>query len=158
MDKPPWVKTCAQLADHFIASLDSKCSDYDKVHLLFDCYDLPTSLKEATRERRQGCKPATAYHVEDNTPVGKVSEKQFLSSTTTKDELTVYLAKKALHHFEGKPKMFIVTSRRNVYSNCNISTSPKNKLTEGSSCTAWMLLEEEQQNYTFIYRCVCPRN
>jgi len=66
MGKPPWVKTCAQWADHFIAMLDSKCSDYDEVHLVFDCYDLPTSLKEATRERRQGGKPATAYHVEDN--------------------------------------------------------------------------------------------
>lgn len=118
MGKPPWVKTCAQWADHFIAMLDSKCSEYDEVHLVFDRYDLPTSLKEATRERRQGGKPATAYHVEDNTPVGKVSAKQFLSSTTTKDELTVYLAKKALHHFEGKPKIFIVTSRQNVFSNC----------------------------------------
>ena len=86
--------------------------------LVFDRYDLPTSLKEATRERRQGGKPATAYHVEDNTPIGKVSAKQFLSSTTTKDEQTVYLAKKALHHFDGKPKIFIVTSRQNVFSNC----------------------------------------
>jgi len=24
MGKPPWVKTCAQLADHFTATLDSK--------------------------------------------------------------------------------------------------------------------------------------
>ena len=47
-----------------------------------------------------------------------MSAKQFLSSTTTKDELTVYLAKKALYHFEGKPKIFIVTSRQNVYFNC----------------------------------------
>ena len=74
----------------------------DEVLLVFDRYDLPTSLKEATRERRQGGKPTTAYHVADNTPVGKVSAKQFLSSNTTKDELTVYLAKKALRHFEGK--------------------------------------------------------
>jgi len=46
-----------------------------------------------------------------------MSAKQFLSSTTTKDELTVYLAKKALHHFEGKPKDFIVTSRQETLSN-----------------------------------------
>jgi len=46
-----------------------------------------------------------------------MSAKQFLSSTTTKDELTVYLAKKALHHFEGKPKDFIVTSRQETVSN-----------------------------------------
>ena len=117
MGKPPWVKTCAQWADHFIATLDSKCREYDEIHLVFDRYDLPTSLKDATRERRQGRKPATAYLVTDNTQIGKVSAKQFLSSTATKDELTVYLAKKALHHFEGKPKVFIVTSRQEVLSN-----------------------------------------
>ena len=54
MGKPPWVKTCTQWADPFTATLDSKCSDYDEVHLVFDLYNLPTSLKEATRERHQG--------------------------------------------------------------------------------------------------------
>ena len=74
MGKPPWVKTCAHLADHFIATLDSKCREYDELHLVFDRYDdLPTSLKKATRERRQGRKPATAYLVTDNTLIGKVS-------------------------------------------------------------------------------------
>ncbi|KAK7068630.1 hypothetical protein SK128_011191 [Halocaridina rubra] len=111
MGKPYWVKICAQWVDHFRATLNSKCSDYDEIHLVFDRYDLPTSLKEAKRERHQDGKPATAYHVTDNTPVSKMSAKQFLSSTTTKDELTVYLAKKALHHFEGKQTVFIVTLR-----------------------------------------------
>ena len=90
MGKPSWIKACAQWADHFTAILDSKCSDCDKVHLVFDRYDPRTSLKQSTRERRQGGKPIItyhAYHVTDNTPVGKVSAKQFLSSTTTKDEL-----------------------------------------------------------------------
>ena len=77
MGKPSWIKTCAQWADHFTAILDSKCSDYDEVHLVFDRYDLCTSLKESTRERRQGGKPIIMYHVADNTPVGKVSAKQF---------------------------------------------------------------------------------
>jgi len=117
MGKPPWVKTCAQWADYLTATLDSKCSDYDEVHLVLDRYHLPTSLKEATRNRRQGDKPATAYHVTDNTPFSKMPAKQCLSSTTTKDELTVYLAKKALHHFEGKAKHFIVTSRQETLSN-----------------------------------------
>ena len=51
--------------------------DYDKVHLVFDRYDPRTSLKESTRERSQGGKPVIMYHVADNTPVGKVSAKQF---------------------------------------------------------------------------------
>ncbi|KAJ8401582.1 hypothetical protein AAFF_G00378990 [Aldrovandia affinis] len=118
MGKPPWIKTCAQWADHFTATLDSKTKVYSEIHLVFDRYDLPSSLKEATWERCQGGKPPTTYHVEDNTPVGKVSAKQFLSSASTKDELTVYLANKALQHFQGKPKVFIVTSRQDVHSNC----------------------------------------
>lgn len=95
MGKPPWIKTCAQWAAHFISILDSKGKQYDEIHLVFDRYDLTSSLKEATRERRQGGKPNTAYHVEDSTPVGKVTAKEFLSSIRTKDELTVYLAKKS---------------------------------------------------------------
>ena len=91
MGKPCWIKTCAQWANHFTTVFDSKCGDYDEVHLVFDRYDVATSLKKATRERRQAGKPATSYHVAYNTPVGKVSVKQFLSSAKTKDELTVYL-------------------------------------------------------------------
>ena len=117
MGKPPWVKTCAQLADHFTATLDSKCREYDKIHLAFDSYNLPTSLKEATRERRQGRKPATAHTSSQTAQIGMVSAKQFLSSTATKDQPTVYLAKKVLKHFEGKPKVFIVTSRQEVLAN-----------------------------------------
>jgi len=154
MGKPPWVKTCAQWAGYFTATLDSKCSDSDEVRLVLDRYDLPTSLKEATGHRRQGDKPATAYRVTDNIPISKMSAKQFLSSTTTKDELTVYLAKKALHHFEGKPKDLIVTSRQETLSHSmdvRHLCSPKKKLTQGLSYIVWMLLEEEQQNSTFSH-------
>ena len=42
------------------AALDSTCSDHDEVHLVFAYCDLLTSLKEATQERPQGGKPATA--------------------------------------------------------------------------------------------------
>jgi len=116
MGKPSWIKTCAQWADHFTAIL-GKCSDYDKFHLVFDRYDLRTSLKKSTREIRQGGKPVITYHVANNTPVEKVSVKQFLSSATTKDKLTVYLAKKVLHHFQAKSTVFIVTARQDVLSN-----------------------------------------
>jgi len=48
MGKPPWIKTCAQWADHFTAILDSKCSDYDKTHLVFDHCDLFILVKKST--------------------------------------------------------------------------------------------------------------
>ena len=31
-----------------------KCGDRDEIHLIFDRYDIPLSLKEATRKERQG--------------------------------------------------------------------------------------------------------
>ena len=75
MGKPTWIKTCTNWADHFIAILESKVKEYEEIHLVFDRYDLPISLKAATRQRRQGDRAATVYRVEDNTPVGKVSAK-----------------------------------------------------------------------------------
>src|SRR6218665_450488 len=71
-----------------ISIRDSKGKEYDTIHLVFDRYNLTSSLKEATRERRQDSKPITDYHVEERTSVGKVTAKQFLSSTRTKIELT----------------------------------------------------------------------
>ena len=71
-----------------ISIRDSKGKEYDTIHLVFDRYNLTSSLKEATRERRQDSKPITDYHVEESTYVGKVTAKQFLSSTRTKIELT----------------------------------------------------------------------
>ena len=82
---------CAQWAEHFIAILDRKTKEHSEIHVVFDRYDLPSSLKMATRERLQGGNQPTAYHVEDSRPVGKVSAKQFLSSTSTKDELTAWM-------------------------------------------------------------------
>src|SRR6218665_3764926 len=63
---------------------DSKGKEYDTIHLVFDRYILTSSLKNATRERRRDGKPFTDYHMEESTYVGKVTAKQFLSSTHTK--------------------------------------------------------------------------
>src|SRR6218665_1752734 len=70
------------VADIFIR--DSKGKEYDTTHLVFDRYNLTSSLKEATRERCQDGKPITDYHMEESTYVGKVTAKQFMSSTRTK--------------------------------------------------------------------------
>src|SRR6218665_1241787 len=67
-----------------ISIRDSKGKEYDTIHLVFDRYNMTSSLKEATRERRQNGKPITDYHMEESADVGKVTAKQFLSSTRTK--------------------------------------------------------------------------
>lgn len=52
LDKPDWIKNCSQLADHFCNRIIQKHVNSDKVHLVFDRYDLPLPLEAATREIR----------------------------------------------------------------------------------------------------------
>ena len=107
MGKPTWTNTCVHWTHCFTTTLESKVKGYNEKHLVFDRYNLKISLKEATRQRSQGDRPATTDHVEGNTPIEKVSVKQFLSQI-----LTVILPQKKAHcKYDGSSKVFFVTSR-----------------------------------------------
>ena len=40
--------------DHFVNGIEQTYGSLDELPLIFDKYDLPISLKEATTEKRQG--------------------------------------------------------------------------------------------------------
>ena len=42
--KPEWVRNCSNLADHFISLIFEKYKDNEELRLIFDRYDLPSSL------------------------------------------------------------------------------------------------------------------
>ena len=63
LDKPDWVKNCAQLAEHFVGKIEQKYGRRDKVCLIFDRYDVSMSLKEATIEKRQGGQDPVYYKI-----------------------------------------------------------------------------------------------
>lgn len=54
LDKPAWIRNCAQLADHFTSRLLRKYDGSNEIRVIFDRYDVESSLKTATRVRRQG--------------------------------------------------------------------------------------------------------
>ena len=57
LDKLDWEKNCAQIADHFVNAIEQTNGRLDEVPVIFDKYDLPISLKEATNReeaRRPG--------------------------------------------------------------------------------------------------------
>ena len=54
LDKPAWIKTCKSLAEHFIARLFVKYNNTQQNRLIFDRFDVLSSLKFATRSKRQG--------------------------------------------------------------------------------------------------------
>ena len=41
LDKPEWIKNCAQLAEHFSNRFVQMYSGSNEVRLIFDRYDLP---------------------------------------------------------------------------------------------------------------------
>ena len=71
-----WLTT-SQL--HWTASAENMMRSIEYLTVMI----FPLHWKKGHKERRQGRKPATAYLITDNTQIGKVSAKQFLSSTAT---------------------------------------------------------------------------
>jgi len=65
---PDWVKNCTQLAHHVVATIERKCCGKDEVCLIFDRFDVSMSLREATREKRQGVDQDVVYYIGSQTP------------------------------------------------------------------------------------------
>ena len=107
---PEWIRNCAQLAEHFSNRVMQTHTGSNEVQLIFDRYDLPFSLKAATRVRRQGIQAPVYYHITDATHIAKVPMKRVLSHTKTKMELTIYLGQKKKEYADRCGKQLEVAS------------------------------------------------
>lgn len=109
------IKNCADLANCFVQAIDQKSRGYDSVCVVFDNYKVQSSLKETTRKRRTGGKSSqvTAYKVDDSTPIRDFMG--FLSSTHTKDLLTLYLSQKVIQ--QSQSANILAVNRNGVLSN-----------------------------------------
>ncbi|CAB3982956.1 Hypothetical predicted protein [Paramuricea clavata] len=107
------LKNCKELADAYVTHIDAKGHNYDITRVIFDNYVVEVSLKEATQDRCRGSKaPVKGYVVEDATKIKNV--KSFLGSTTTKANLTLFLARKLIDH----AKVHVITAtHQGVMSN-----------------------------------------
>ena len=56
----------------------------NKVHIVFDRHDIPNSLKEAPRIRRQGMQTPVEYHITDTSNIAKISQAKLLSHIKNK--------------------------------------------------------------------------
>ena len=56
LEKPDWIKTCKDLAEHFIARLFVKYNNTQQIRLIFDRFYALSSRKSATRSKRQALK------------------------------------------------------------------------------------------------------
>ena len=115
LEKSKDIQTCKDLAEAFSKKIEKKYWEYDEVHLVFDTYT-DNSIKSMTRQKRlQGTAP-THYKIMDSTNIANLTMKKLLSHTSTKDELTAYLAQKTLQHAQVTNKDFVVAWRTEVAS------------------------------------------
>ena len=108
------IQTCEHLANSFLESIEKKYQLYHEVHLVFDRYDVPMSLKTATRDIRTskvGSLPV-AYKIDQRTNIGHISMAKLLAHTQTKHELTVFLSKKFIEQSMFKERQSVA-----AYSN-----------------------------------------
>ncbi|CAH3017018.1 unnamed protein product [Porites evermanni] len=95
-------------SEHFSNRVMQTHTGNNEVRLIFDRYDLPFSLKAASRVRRQGSQAPVYYHITDTTHIAKVPMKRLLSHTKTKMELTIYLGQKIKEYADRSGRQLVV--------------------------------------------------
>ncbi|KAK5647771.1 hypothetical protein RI129_002663 [Pyrocoelia pectoralis] len=93
---------------------------YDEVHVVFDRYDVPKSLKGNTRQMRLLGTTPVAYNISDNMNINRLPMKKLLSHTSTKQKLARYLAQKLLKRAEEDGKKYVVAWDNLCLSSHNI--------------------------------------
>ena len=88
MGKPTWVRNGRDLASHFLEIIDSRSKEYDEVHVIFDRFDIPNSLKQGIRQFRQGCNRTMVYQISDGDDYSQTAS--ILSSSVNKESLALY--------------------------------------------------------------------
>ena len=86
------IKACDEFATSFINIIKRESLSYNEVRIIFDRYTLP-SLKTSMRTKRTNG-VAVRYKVTDKTNIEHLTTKQFLANIETRNDLTMYLAKK----------------------------------------------------------------
>lgn len=109
LDKPDWIKTCKDLAEHFIAVFSSNTIHTQQICLAFDRYNVLSSLKSVTWSKRQDTQEPVYYHTTNSTRIAKVTMKKLISHTKTKAGRTAFLAQKVMERGQATRKQIIVT-------------------------------------------------
>ena len=103
------VKTVKDLGECFNERIMNLTAGFDEVIIVFDTYKAD-SLKKKTRQKRLQGRDPIQYHVTDDTKIGHIPMKLFLSHERTKADLTEYLAKMILEYNKHSEKVLITSA------------------------------------------------
>ena len=89
--EPPWVRIGRDLANHVIEVIDSKSEGATEVHVVFDCYAIPNSLKEGTRQKRTGTSRAVVNKIIVDAVNDKITIKDLLRCSQNNETLAIFI-------------------------------------------------------------------
>lgn len=92
MGKLTWVCNGHDLARHFLKIINSRSKECEKVHVVFNRYDILNFLKQGTRQFCQGCNRPMVYQISHGAVIEKITLKQLLSSHVKMESLAMYFA------------------------------------------------------------------
>ena len=132
-----------------------KYDEYDELHIVFDRYGIPKSLKSATMLLRLGNSYPVAYHSTDTT---NISLRKLLSDTATKDELTVFSSKELLLFSNQKKSCILLHGKIKQRHHVGVKCKPsQQRLKKKLILHAVDAVKMVQHNVlTFAgHRCIC---
>ena len=86
---------------------------YDEARIIFDCYDIAQSLKQKTRANRAQGKEME-FAIYDEMDIAKITLKELLSASKTKQLLSNILGNAVLEEYEGSKKKVVVVKGSTV--------------------------------------------
>ena len=144
------IKTCKDLLDCFVRSIDSKSVGYVDAYVVFDNYSINNSLKDRTRDRHTaGRTQDKGYKVDDTTHIKDF--KSFLSTKETKVNLVVYLAQKAVQLC--KVPITTHTEKGVLSSQPNMVSIPSTQEEADTLLILYAVAVSRQGNTVHIYSC-----
>ena len=81
------------------------------MHVVFDRYDIPNSLKEGTRQKGTGTSRAVVYKITVDAVIDKITMKDLLSCSQNKETLAIFLAAQLIECKKGSQTTYVVTSK-----------------------------------------------
>lgn len=123
------VSKVCDLANMFVSLLTTTSNKYSEVRLIFHPF-VQNSLKETEDQKcNSSQKVPIYYHAANNTPIKNIEN--FLAHVNTRIELATFLAKKALNHFQGSEKRFLVAYENKFAANCPLADMCSTNLETG---------------------------
>ena len=111
------------LVSHFVEGVDPKSNGATEVRVVFSYrYDIPNSLKEESRQKRQGTNRAVVYKITGDAFIDKSTMKALLSCNQNKEALAIFLAAQLIESKKDSQTTYVVPSKGDSMASNSLKT------------------------------------